>query len=456
MKTGTNQLYAWLREHKQVSENAIALTFAKEYGEKWRHDVDEVQWLQWVGTHWARSQTPELLDALRHFLAAFAKALRIAGIITQAEATKLQGHRSITAVERLCRNLPSFRARSALFDADPFLLGTPGGTVDLRDGQLWAADPEDYITILTPVTPAPAGTPAPRWQAFLDEVMGGNRDLQRTMQQWAGSSATGSARDQRIMFLYGSGRNGKGVFCGVIADLLGSHASGTMQDLFMEQKYSSGHPTKLVKAVTKRMVLADEIQEGAAWNTALIKELTGGGLMEIQAMRRDPVTVRPCCTITIQGNIKPEFKSIDAAIRDRFILVTFPVYIPPERRVADLDKKLVAAEGPAILRWVIDGAVDREKNGVLHIADISTTDTEAYFTEENVIAEFIETYLEKDPQKEVKTGEIYGYFTGFCGHLGRRAMSRQAFVSAMRVAGIGYRKSHSVGYFTGLGLKTSA
>ena len=359
-------------------------------------------------------------------------------------------------MERICRSMPSFTARSALFDADSFLLGTPGGTIDLRTGELWAAEPEDYITVLTPVTPAPAGTPAPRWAGFLTEVTAGDADLVRTLQQWAGCGATGSTRDHKLLFLYGSGRNGKGVYCRVLAALLGAHAAGAPRDLFMEQR-NQQHPTALVRVALSRTVFASEIPENATRDATLIKELTGGDAVEIRRMKQDFFPVTPLCSITIQGNEKPELKTVDAAIRDRFMLATFPAYIPPERQIPDLDKILLAAEGPAILRWIIDGAVDRETTGRLFIADSISADTSDYMADQNILGAFIEEYLGlDDPEREVETAEVFDLYVGFCRAASRKPPSKNAFTAKMKQAGIKHRVSNGKRLFTGVYVKAGA
>ena len=57
------------------------------------------------------------------------------------------------------------------WDRDPFLLGTPAGTVDLRTGELREPDPRDGITKITAVSPAETAD-CPRWLQFLDETFG--------------------------------------------------------------------------------------------------------------------------------------------------------------------------------------------------------------------------------------------------------------------------------------------
>jgi len=113
MKTGVSQLQAWAKQHGgKVSEAALAQTLARPdfQGEGWRFNADTSKWLQWVGTHWARDQTPEFLDTVRNFVVAFTTALNKAQIITASEAARWQSQRAIAAVEKLCRNLPQIFA----------------------------------------------------------------------------------------------------------------------------------------------------------------------------------------------------------------------------------------------------------------------------------------------------------------------------------------------------------
>ena len=93
------------------------------------------------------------------------------------------------------------------WNSDPMLLGTPGGTVDLRTGELRESRREDGITKTTSV--APLDEPCPRWIQFLNEATGNDADLIRFLQQWCGYGLTGLTREHALVFVYGSGGNGK-------------------------------------------------------------------------------------------------------------------------------------------------------------------------------------------------------------------------------------------------------
>ena len=335
---GVTAARRWLAQHGRVSERPLAETFAKDFDSRWRYNEDEGYWLQWVGTHWARKQTPEFLDAVGKFAAIFADGFRRIDAITHAEAVKLQSQRTVSALERICRSLPSFLARSVLFDANAFLLGTPGGTVDLRTGKMQKADPDDYITVLTPVTPAPEGTPlGPKFKNFLAAITGSDDDFIKTLQQWFGISAEGTSRDQKILFLYGEGGNGKGVLLRTVAGLLGDHAVNAPRDLLMVQK-NSQHPTALVDVVHSRMAMATEVDDDATWDTALVKDLTGGDPISVRRMRQDFYRTTARCSITISGNKKPALKGIDDAVRRRFLVATFKLKLEDKDVIPDLEK----------------------------------------------------------------------------------------------------------------------
>ena len=81
-----------------------------------------------------------------------------------------------------------------MWDRDPFLLGTPCGTLDLRTGQLQQGKPDDGITKVVAVAPAEAAD-CPLWLRFLHEATGEDKELIRFLQMLAGYALTGI--DQR-------------------------------------------------------------------------------------------------------------------------------------------------------------------------------------------------------------------------------------------------------------------
>ena len=140
------------------------------------------------------------------------------------ERSYLQSREQSTAVTSLMRSNAELAGTVDQWDAYPMLLATPGGTVDLRTGELREAERGDFLTKATTVAPAPVGTPAPIWEKFLLRVTDGDHALMAYLQRAAGYWLTGATSEHALFFLYGTGRNGKTTFVEALMRLMGPHA----------------------------------------------------------------------------------------------------------------------------------------------------------------------------------------------------------------------------------------
>ena len=84
---------------------------------------------------------------------------------------KIAAAQTVAAIERLDRADRRHAAIVEQWDADLFLLNTPGGTVDLRTGECHGHDREQYLTKMTAASP---GGDCSLWRCFLDRVTDGN------------------------------------------------------------------------------------------------------------------------------------------------------------------------------------------------------------------------------------------------------------------------------------------
>lgn len=123
-----------------ISQDSVALVFAERYSGKLRYCHHIGAWFMWSGAYWRRDETDL---ALQH-----ARALaRRAAAGSPAKIQNLVRKTSFaTGVELFARGDRALAVTSERWDQDPFLLGTPGGTIALRTGLLRDADPADGIT----------------------------------------------------------------------------------------------------------------------------------------------------------------------------------------------------------------------------------------------------------------------------------------------------------------------
>lgn len=187
------------------------------------------------------------------------------------------------------------------------LLGTPGGTVDLRTGDLSDAQPADYITKLAGCTPE-RGEPT-RWLRFLDEALAGDQEAIRFLRLWMGYCLPGDTREHALIFLHGRAGTGKSVFLNTAASILGDYAVTAAMETFTASKFDR-HSTELAMLRGARLVTASETEEGRAWAESRIKQITGGDAITARFMRQDNFTYRPQFKLTIVGNHAPRLAPV--------------------------------------------------------------------------------------------------------------------------------------------------
>ena len=78
---------------------------------------------------------------------------------------RIASRKTIAAVEQLAKADTRLAATTDQWDSDPWLLNTPGGTVDLHTGQIHPHKPTDYCTKITAVAP---GGECPLWHELFE------------------------------------------------------------------------------------------------------------------------------------------------------------------------------------------------------------------------------------------------------------------------------------------------
>jgi putative DNA primase/helicase len=406
-----------------LTEDAAALAFAARHKGRLLHCHDHDSWFIWSGTHWKIERTDLAFDWARDLVRELAGE-------SASSAKNSAGKTSFASgVERSCRSDRAFAVTSEVFDADPFLLGTPGGTVDLRTGKLRPADPDDRISKVTASAPALTAD-CPRWHAFLVEATGGDRELIRFLQQWCGYGLTGDTREHALIFVYGPGGNGKSVFLNSVSGIMGDYAATAAMDTFTAT-FGDRHPTDLAMLRGARIVTASETEEGRAWAESRIKQITGGDPISARFMRQDFFTYLPTFKLTVVGNHKPVLHNVDDAARRRFNIVPF-IRKPPVP-----DKELEAklrGEWPAILRWMIDGCLDWQRNGLQRAASV-TAATDQYFSDQDLFGQWLDEECDAEPGNDWKweaTAKLFAAWSAYAQRAGEKPGSKKAFSENMQ------------------------
>jgi putative DNA primase/helicase len=422
-----------LPQRPRGKQDQVAIAFAKQYADAFRYVAAWNRWLEWDGVRWQFEETLHAFDKARELLR---------DSLDKADA------KTVAAVVTLARADRMLAATTAQWDADPWHLGTPQGTINLRTGQMRKPAPHDYITKILKVAP---GGDCPRWRKFLDRITGGDVELQRYLQRVCGYALTGDISEEALFFLYGTGANGKSVFIRTITAILGDYHRTAPMETFTVSKHDR-HPTDLAMLRGARLVTAMETQEGRIWDEAKIKYMTGGDRIAARFMRQDFFEYVPQFKLMIAGNHRPAIISNDEAIRRRMNLIPFMVTIPEEERDPELSKKL-EREWPGILAWMVEGCLAWQRER-LNPPQAVRKSMEDYLQSEDTLATWIAEYCKVGKQLWASSASLWQSWKVWTEQRNERVGSQKRFSQRLEEKGFRPGKNASdMRGFAGLRLR---
>lgn len=434
----------------EESEEALALAFAGLRKAKLRYVAAWRSWMVWDGVVWRPDQKQAVLNGIRTLTRAAADRIMDGQEArARARAISVASARSAEAVERLARTDGRLAAEPTGWDAQPMLLASPAGVVDLRTGQVTKARPELQLTKLAATSPA-AEVLCPRWLDFLDTISGGDREMVGYLQRLAGYCLTGDTREHALFFLHGPGRNGKSVFISTLASILHEHAKTAPMDMLVASQ-GERHPTDLAMLRGARLVVAHETEANRPWAASKIKQLTGGDRISARLMRMDFFEFQPQFKLVVVGNHLPSLGRLDPALCARIHVVPFPVVIPSNKRDKALSEKLLK-ESPGILRWALAGCLAWQQEG-LNPPDAVLAATRDYVKEADPIEAWLAQSCVRAIHGKESSSDLFASWCRWASAHSQAAGSQKAFSQNLIMRGFAQaRLAGGRSCFTGISL----
>lgn len=383
-----------------MTDTGNAHRFNDRFGNIIRYSYNRKKWYYWDGKVWRLDDSGEikkLADIVCEDIKrdAFIESDEKTQMDLLKWANRTAQSRGKEAMIHECQHLDRVPVGVDEFDAYTDYINCQNGIVNLRNGELIPHDSNFMMSKMTNCEYDISGKPPKLWLSFLNDVTGGNKDLQRYIQKSIGYSITGSGEEQCAYFLYGVGNNGKSTFLDTISDMLGGYASNAQPETLMMKRFGTeGAGGDIARLKSARFVTTEEPTEGVRLNEGLLKQLTGGSRVTCRFLYGEEFEYTPEFKIWMATNHKPVIRGTDAGIWRRIKLIPFEVTIPKDKVDKNLKYKL-REEFPRILRWAVEGCMMWRKEGIEDPTQVQEAVKE-YKQEMDLLAGFIEQCIEID------------------------------------------------------------
>lgn len=340
-------------------------------------------------------------------------------------------------------------------DADPFLLNTPGGVIDLRSGQMRPNDPADKCTKCTAVAPSDAG--AELWREFLDRFTCNDTELAAYLQQCTGMAAVGKVFTEALLIAFGTGGNGKSTFFNTLARVLGSYSGALSSDVLTSSANKNAGP-ELAELRGRRLVIAAELEEGRRLDTSILKRISSTDDIVANAKYKAPFSFRPSHTPVLYTNFLPRVGSTDAGTWSRLVVIPCRGSFRGQRgEIKDYCSFLVENAGGAVLSWAVEGAKQFIENGcTLTPPPCVRDEVQRYRAESDWLGQFVAESCEVGAGYVTKASDLQAAYRAYCDRTGDYCRHSSDFKTALEAAGFGWHKSKAGAVYTGLRLGMDA
>lgn len=332
--------------------------------------ADGLDWVAWDGKRWKPGAGADARYAVNLYLRnVFADRVQSGTAHRQlTDLLAILSKGKIKAVTDLAADNPAVRKDAGEFDADPDLLNTPDGIVNLRTGKRIDHDPKYLMTKITRGRYRP-GYEHPDWTKALGALPAAERTWYQTR---IGQGITGYQTPDGVMpVLQGSGENGKtALTTDGLVPALGDYADVASPKLVATDRPGrSEHSTERADLRGQRLLIGEELSEGRSLDITALKRIMDVSHIKARKVHKDNITFEATHSLFVTTNYVPVVTETDHGTWRRLALLKFPYTFrkTAEECVRAVDrlgdptlkhriKKGAEGQHDAIVTWAVEGA----------------------------------------------------------------------------------------------------
>ena len=367
----------------------------------------------------------------------------------------LTSEKKIPKVIAYMRSFDEIYINNADLNNHSFLLPCKNGVVDLKTGTLLPHDPNLLWTRTANFLFDPDAK-SELWDHFIASIIP-DAQTRIGLQRYLGYCLTGSVKEEKALFVVGSGGNGKGTLFRTVMNLLGDFATPLRIDALLAHgrtAYANAASPEFAKLEFVRCAVAEEIPKNQKMDSAQFKLLTGGDYLPVRRLYREASIIKNVShKLILSGNALPRLDDPnDKGLLRRLLVVEFKQSFTDDQCDPELKHKLNQPDVlSAIFNWLLDGCLQWQLHGLL-VSKEMQRDRQAYLDDNDALADFIEDYCKLGKNFSVKRKDFLEAVKQH-GSVSLRFMNDKDIEQRLRaVEGVDYKRKGSGYVFTGIRL----
>jgi len=328
----------------------------------------------------------------------------------------------------------------------PDLIPLQNGVYNIRENTFHPHAAENYFRSAMEFDYDP-GALCPTWERTLETILvhpDGRTDWELVgfVQEMFGYALWGDNRLQASFFLTGEGGTGKSTVIEVLQSLTDSKMSIDLETL---------NEYQLASLVDARVVVFNELEEGASFPEAAFKRLVSSDLIEARFPHGRPFVFQPICTVLGAMNSLPRVKDRTRGVFRRVHIIPFhkqitepDVYLP---------QKLMK-ERAGIFAWAMNGLRALMQRGEFEQPKQVADAVMQWRYENDTEKQYLNSgFCELKPDARTQSSELYRSYKNWCLDNGLRPKSIKRVAKEWRRLGLEQVKDSSM-YWQGVELNT--
>ena len=429
---------------EHVSDTVLGERFAREVcAGRFRRlaGVKSGGWLAWTGNRWAPMAEAVVHEAAREWIRDGAVSRADLMAMDDRDRRNLLSRGKLTSVAALAGGRPGVLTIPAELDADPDVINTPAGLVDLRTGEVTGHQPGMLVTKITKGNYRSGFTTAD-WKAALTAICDGCETFLRNR---FGQGVTGHRSPDGVMpVLQGGGENGKGALVheGILTAIGGY--GRVLSHRLLDDRFKGG--VEQVALAGLRLGLFEELVEDGRFDMSAVRQITDTPRVSARRHHAESEEIELQLSLTATTNPLPVVTDTEHATWRRLALVRFPYRFrkpgepiegPDDRRGdPDLKRRLEREQdnADAIVTWLVAGAMAWYSGGAAAISPPPkiVADTLAWRGSTDLIMKFWNETLVRDPGSAIWAADLFAEFVAWCKDSGLTPWGERSFTERFR------------------------